>query len=100
MISPFSPAEAKAAQVSNLPDDVINVVNTLLSKRASGRTIVIKQEEVVDQLKKAGYTSEQIQEAHLLDFEAAFTQAGWKVIYDRPAYNESGYACWRFTVKR
>ncbi|MDG1949717.1 MAG: hypothetical protein P8J32_02740 [bacterium] len=35
-----------------------------------------------------------------LDIEPAFEKDGWKVVYDKPGYNESGNAYFVFSKKK
>jgi len=99
MVKPFTPAEAKASQANYIPDEIITVVNSFLAQRASSKSINITQEEVIEALKELEFNISQLFSKNMLDFEAAYRKAGWKVEYDKPAYNETHAAYWTFTAK-
>jgi hypothetical protein len=45
-----------------------------------------------------GWPSHLIFEKGLLDVETVYERAGWKVTYDKPAYNETYPATFRFVA--
>jgi hypothetical protein len=103
-VKPFSPEEARKHKISNIPDEVINVVNRLIAKNLSGRTTVsatVKQDDIVNGIIAAipDCTRETIYSNGWLDFEPIFEGAGWKVVYDKPAYCEDYPATFKFTEK-
>ena len=101
-MKPFSPKEVyeKARENKKIPAEIIDAVNTLLIKNYKMNypgLIVIKQNELLDLvLMNENYTREQIFAEGYLDFEAVFERAGWRVDYDKPGYNESYEAYWKF----
>lgn len=97
MVKPFTPQAAKDAQQNAVPEIVLSIVNHFLAQRAASNLIFINQKEVVEQLEEAGYTRSAIFAEHLLDFEAAYRANGWKVVYDKPAYNETYDPRWEFS---
>lgn len=98
-IKPFTPAEAKAAKRNSVPDEVFSAINELLSENYNrGASINLPQSKIVDRIisqfgDQVEYTDQEIREKifaeHWLDFESVYEEAGWKVTYDKPGYNES-----------
>ena len=88
---PISPKQAQSGAA--IPEVVFDVLNALLSKGAT----VITQKEVVRLLVAKGVSRHKIFEEHYLDFEGAYRKKGWEVYYDKPGYNETYDAYWRFS---
>lgn len=103
-VKPFSPQEAREALKKNLPDYVIEAVNQLLAEKiGSSSYITLMQDEVLDlimELSNGEVTRDEVIKRHYLDFEGVYRDAGWKVTYDRPAYNEHYKASFKFSVKK
>ena len=109
MIRAITPSEARKAKAKAkvIPEFVLETVNELIVKKL-GKSIFVSftQEELINALfSKKGIPSTdvsfriQIFEEHWLDFEAIYEDAGWKVVYDGPGYNENYEAYYKFTVK-
>ena len=102
MVKPISPEEAKHAKQDVIPQAVIAVVNKLLKERFNGRSARLMQAEVLHEALAcmradgASVSEDDFFDRHWLDFEQLYRDAGWKVVYDQPAYNESYEASWRF----
>jgi len=94
----ISPSEAKKLHVVEIPDGIIEIVNELLVKKVNPNSkrqdILVTQKEVVD-----AYTARfgERPKMEWLDFEPIYEAQGWGVHYDRPGYNESYGAFWRFS---
>lgn len=74
------------------------VVDSLIRQRWNGRKAVIMQSEIVDKLMRTTcYDREFIFKNKLLDFEQAYRDNGWFVVYDKPAYNENYEPTFTFT---
>lgn len=97
MTQPVTPAEAIAAQQTQIPDVIFDTVNALLVQRSGSSRITITQKEVIAQLGAAGMDAETIYKNSMLDFEAAYEASGWQVVYEKPAYNEPFAPYWVFT---
>jgi len=94
MVTPEQVREVKSKKVNS---DVEQIVDTLLLERANKRQIIIYQDEIVKALKSLKkYSRKDIFENGLLDFEDAYGAQGWKVTYDKPAYNEDYRAYFLF----
>ncbi len=105
-MKPITPTEAASAKLQSVPDEIIEAFNELLSEKISLRGIVtISQNEAMDRAQSkfqaAGkyYKNEFIYEKKWMDVEPIFQNAGWKVSYDRPGFNESGEAFYYFSTK-
>jgi len=113
MTEPIKPDDIVKARKNTLPDEIIQALNTLLTKKFNGYNAIIMQNDVVDLAIKlilearkeeiTGPNSDlirtQIFENQWLDVEPIFEKFGWKVEYDKPAYNESYEANWTFTKR-
>ncbi len=97
-VKPLSPAEARATHAKTIPDAVIRAVNNRLVNAGDAARVVIRQDELVEELENAGLNRKQIFDQHWLDFEDLFRAQGWKVVYDKPGFNESYEATWTFTT--
>ena len=103
-VKPFSPQDAFNSKEHIIPSFVIEAVNTLLSSRYKpGRSVTMSQKEVLKAARdKAAEqtgempTADTFFDKKWLDFEPIYEKQGWKVTYDRPAYNESYEPSWCF----
>lgn len=95
----ISPNEAKELHVVEIPDSMIEVVNELLVKHvnpnSNNQYFSITQKEVID-LYVARFGEKPKWE--WLNFEPIYKKQGWNVEYDRPGFNESYGAFWRFST--
>lgn len=95
-----------AAKAELIPPFVIEAVNTLLSKRFNGSSCTIYQHEIVDLAIEIGtarsaipsfVTPQTFYDEHWLDFEPIYQKAGWKVVYDKPSWDESFRPFFKFS---
>jgi hypothetical protein len=93
---PISPEQARKGHVNAIPDVVFDVFNLLLTERYDEVAIAIRQQEVVDLLENRGLDTNEIFRKRWLDIEPCYRDAGWEVVYDSPAYNESYEPTWTF----
>lgn len=104
MSKPISPDEVGEYAQKAFPDFVFDTVNTLLAT-TSGRSKTLYQNKIVEMMiSKAAekgiiLDKREIYDKRYLDFEDAYRSAGWKVEYDKPAYNESYEAHFEFSRK-
>lgn len=97
-VKPISPQEVAETKLAVIPNEVIQVVNALIAESfVNGRATVL-QKDIVEGLLAAGLKRNEIFKRHWLDFEAIYQDAGWKVEYDKPAYNESYDAYFKFVA--
>lgn len=103
-VKPISPDEAYKERVFSIPDEIIEAVNNLLIKNVSkGGYATILQKDI-EALALGKFLANgkvvsvsSMYENNWFDFEDLFRAAGWKVEYDRPAYNESYDASFKFS---
>lgn len=95
-VKPITPDEALSLKVEALPAEIIETVNTMLAEQVSiscRATLLQKEicERAIQLFAQRGkiVTSSEIYDRKWMDFEPAFRQAGWKVVYDKPAYCEN-----------
>ena len=94
---PIRPDQVGDAQAKNLPPQVIEVFNRLIASRFADGSAVVKQEDAVEAICDVMAIDRQTVFAlHYLDVEEAFRAAGWKVRYERAAYNETGPSTFTF----
>jgi hypothetical protein len=106
MVEPIKPKDVVKAKGAALPDEVIEAFNELIAKYTDGKVSIVKQKEVVNvilfKLKlrddRDRWTAQGIFDNHWLDVEKVYQKAGWKVEYDKPGYNESYEATFKFTA--
>lgn len=89
-VKPITPQEAKKAPKPGIPDQVIECFNELIAKHFSGGSAHVLQDDVVSLIcQRLDIRSPEVYKRGLLDVENHFKEAGWKVTYDKPGYDES-----------
>lgn len=105
MTKPITPNQAKKKHITTIPDEIIETVNELLVKDSPHGEIIIRQDDLMKLVlpklrqKNETITRGEVFDNNWFDFEPIFRKAGWKVKYDKPAYNESYEAYWAFSKK-
>jgi len=95
---PITPDQVGEAQAAYLPPAVFDVFNSLIASRMDGGTATVYQEDAVTAICTAlSIDRGEAFNKHYLDVEEAYRDAGWKVTYDKPGYNESYRAFFEFT---
>lgn len=97
-MKPITPSEARKR--THIPDVVIQAFNECIQRGLGTHTADVKQSEVAARILQLDpdMTRQQIFDNHWLDVEDVYREAGWKVEYDKPGYNEPGEAIFRFTL--
>lgn len=99
-ILPITPKEAAQRAVDDIPDLVVEAFNEAIIENLKGNSAAFTQDYVIDKItKKLDISRELIFERRYLDAEALYEAAGWKVEYDKPGFNESYKANFKFTRK-
>lgn len=99
MAEPIRPEDVPALKVVSIPGEVFEVFNELIIKNYSqGGTSVVHQSAVINALEDRGTPRNTVYQNGWLDVEDAYEEAGWDVKYDKPAYNESYPATFRFSA--
>lgn len=100
-VKPISPDEITSKKLATIPPEVIEIVNNIIATKWTGSSARFKQEELVDMIvEKLNVSKDVIFDKHWLDFEDIYREKGWRVFYDKPAYNESYPATFEFSIKR
>jgi DNA-binding response OmpR family regulator len=102
-VKPITPEEIEEATATRIPDVVYEVVNEQIAKNWRGNSATIRQDAIVTALIRrpgTAITKQQIFDGHWLDFEDAYREVGWEVVYDGPGYSESYPATFKFTRPR
>lgn len=97
MVEPITPDEI----TKKVPDAVIEVFNELIAERWTGSEARLLQDEIVTRLMARMDVERGVVFAKgWLDIEPIFERVGWSVEYDKPGYNESYAASFKFSKKR
>ena len=88
-VGPIKPNDVSEGKEKTFPDAVFESFNELIIQKIVGSSVTILQEDVVDLMIEKGLSREEIYEKGWLNIEEVYRSVGWKVFYDRPAYNES-----------
>jgi len=113
-VKPITPDEVGAKQATQIPSFVVEAFNIEIAKHYDNisRVAKVPQSSVLEQIVKqqtADYEEETVDatqrlkkqafENKWLNVEAMYEDAGWKVSYEKPGYNESGDAYFTFKKK-
>lgn len=101
----IKPDEVVAAKRAVIDPVVEKCVDFLVAQRWDGYKSVITQKALIAKIKEVknltdnqwGVYNNWLFETKQLDFEDIYRAAGWKVKWDKPAYNEVYGAYWEFT---
>ena len=94
----IKPDEMVQKKFEDLPDEAIRAFNEMITKNWNGSSSQFAQKEVValivlrmnvDRPVDKHVTSQTIYNNHWADIEDIYRRDGWKVIYDKAAYNET-----------
>ncbi|QQG42102.1 MAG: hypothetical protein HYV90_02180 [Candidatus Woesebacteria bacterium] len=98
-IKPISQKEVANEKQRLFPNEVFEAFNEMIIQNAGGGggQISVDQGEVVKLMVKKGLNRDQIFKNGWLDVEDVYRKAGWKVEYDKPAYNEDYSAYFIFS---
>jgi hypothetical protein len=95
---PITPSEA-ASSAEHIPSFVFDAVNALIKRNLDGCKAVVKQDDIVQVITRAGWLRHEVFEHKWLNFERAYEAAGWRVTYEKPGFNEAGQAFFTFEAK-
>lgn len=99
-VRPIKPSEVVAKKKKDIPNEVFEAFNELITQNFDGHSATIKQDEVVALIVKKGLKRNAIFNNHWLDVEDVYRAGGWNVVYDKPGFNENYEAFFEFTPKR
>lgn len=102
MTKPISPSEALKAKGEHIPSVVFEVFNDHIARnlRPQNRVSIVNQNAIIEDLVAIHNLCKlDIINNKWLDVEDSYRNAGWKVAYDKPAYNETYEPYFRFEGK-
>lgn len=102
-VKPITPEKAKGNIKNVIPEAIIKAVNECISEkfRNNGPFNVLQKDIIAKAIEFDNeLTSNIIYDKKYMDFEDLYRKAGWKVDYDKPAYNESYNAYFTFEAKK
>jgi hypothetical protein len=98
MTKPIRPSQLQPIKKVKLPDEVFEVFNQLIRDNWNGKSAVVMQEEAAKRIAKAlGIEKISVFDRAFLDVEDAYRKVGWKVLYDKPGFNEDYEAKFKFS---
>lgn len=83
---PINPAEIIEQKIRQIPDQVYEAFNGLIAQNYKNGYALVEQKDVVAILEAQGIERREIFGKHMLDVEEIYHEAGWHVIYDKPAF--------------
>jgi len=101
IIKPITPEELD--DIIPIPDFVIEAINNLIKKNYRGSSFTIKLQEIVQAIianSRGSITQDKIYAEKWLDFEYIYRKNGWNVIYDKPGYDETYDAFFKFSKQK
>lgn len=99
MTEPISPDEVYEVK-QPFPPEVFRAFNELIARDYSGNSAKVNQTEVANLIASyLGISKSEVFAKKYLDIENSYRGKGWKVHYDKPAYNESYEATFEFKKK-
>lgn len=102
MIEPIKPEDIVNEKTKVIPDEVLETFNEFIAEKWNGSSSTFKQKDLVKVIKEKLEIKDEddkiIFDKHWLDVEDIFREAGWKVYYDKPAYNETYDATFEFKI--
>lgn len=99
-VKPITPSDIPNAKKNIIPDAVFEVVNELIAKNYSGSSATVTQNEILEGLAERGIARDRAFSQKYLEIEDIYRENGWKVEYDKPGYNESYDAYFKFIAKK
>lgn len=100
-VKPLTPSEAVAGKEYQIHPGMIEAVNSILVEKYTAGRCNIPQKDILERFLAAypDVTAKEVFDKHWMDIENVYEKYGWKVVYDKPGYNESGEPVFRFTPK-
>lgn len=99
-VAPIKPGEVAKQKQESFPSQVLEAFNQLITEKFNNTYAIVKQDDVVALMVKNGLNQREIYDKGWLNVEDIYRKAGWKVEYDKPAYNESYPATFTFSIKK
>lgn len=98
MTKPIRPDDVVLAKTVAIPEGVFTIFNELIAENWTGKAAVVKQDDVVARItSRYPELRKDLFQRRWMDVEDSYRAQGWKVSYDKPAYNESYPATYVFS---
>lgn len=95
-MKPITPAEVIKKTGTGFPDSVFESFNELIRDFRNG-SVTVAQDEVLKMISaRTGLNRQTVCDNGWLDIEGAYRIAGWVVEYDKPGFNETYPATFKF----
>lgn len=100
---PIRPDEIINLKKDYLPSEIIQAINECIIKNWNGKYSRFTLKEVTSLMlekmlvKHKPYTRQMIYDNGYVDFEDVYRDVGWKVVYDKPGFNENYQANFTFS---
>lgn len=99
MSKPIRPSDIASIKQDIIPAAVFDAYNELIAMNYNGGSALVYQADVVALIKEKMNLPDGTFQAAWLNVEDVYEEAGWKVSYDSPGYNESYKAHFIFRGK-
>lgn len=103
-VKPIRPDEIESNMEDIIPDFVFESVNELLKEVYRGTGYVtIKTTAIVEKIlanPRCNVSKDTLFTKHYLDIEKVYGKYGWKVTFDKPAFDESYDSFYKFEAKK
>jgi hypothetical protein len=96
-MGPIKPSEMAQKKQEVIPDIVFETFNELITLAFRNGSAIVFQKEIADLLVERGLDRKEIFDKGWLNIEDSYKAVGWDVYYDKPAYNETYEATFKFT---
>lgn len=101
MTKPIRPQDVSEAPAPSFPPEVFDAFNSLIrEKYRNGEARFTFREAAARVASLLEITVSSVYREKYLDVEEAYRKAGWKVVMDKPGYNESYEGFWVFSRSR
>jgi len=101
MVEAIKPTDVAETKAATMPDAVITAWNNIIAKNFSNGRACVRQNDIIATLMphtKDGQSAQVFAEGWL-DIEEIYRAQGWEVVYNKPAYSETGIPTFIFKAK-
>lgn len=100
----ISPKDVSSIKAALIPEFVIDSWNQIIAKNwnPNSKKSHVLQNEIIELIltnSDREISRNDIFSNHWLDIEGIYREQGWKVVFDKPGYNESYEASFEFSIK-
>jgi len=101
-VQPIKPEEIQAKKIATIPNAILQAVNELIALKWNGHSAKVERREIVERYSKITgaadnrATMENLFFAHAFEFESAYQNEGWYVVYNKPGVGDSDFEPYYF----